>query len=285
MRAKAVYLIVVMLIAGSWLANYGYYRYYRLPEPGFLRHYIETTYTPSVAFDLLYVANKDDLRKPTSVTAKGLEALLFYPVQVHQELSSHTIYILRGYFDVNRMSERSEEAEEPLRLNSVTVYYSDGTMSEENVGEIIVYRPVWPPETSKEPPVRMSMAGSSSDHGGRAVVSVNRQVTLTGLTSAWLEKLGDSFRYELKTAASETPQTSDASPPLELSEGQAVTLDYRFRMQGTSDALSVYNVQLRERYEEPGGDSYIYTVFANYTPYPTDAQMRAYVREIRGRKD
>ncbi len=283
MRARTVYLIAAALIVGSWLANYGYYRYYRLPEPGFLRHYIETTYTPSVAFDLLYAANKDDRRKPVSVKAEGLEALQFYPVQVHQELSRQTIYILRGYFDENRMSERPEE--EPLRLNSITVYYSDGSMSEENVGEIIVYRPAWPPDSSKEPPVRMSSAGSSSDRGGRVVVSVNRPATLSEVSSAWLEKLGDSFRYELETTAAQSPRSSDASPPLDLSEGQAVTLKYRFHLKETAEALSVYNVQLREIYEEPGSEPYDYIVFANYTPYPTDAQMRAYVRETRGRKD
>ncbi|OXS61836.1 hypothetical protein B1A99_04310 [Cohnella sp. CIP 111063] len=285
MRARAVYLIAAALIVASWLANYGYYRYYRLPEPGFLRHYIETTYTPSVAFDLLYVANKDDKRKPVSATAEGLEALRFYPVQVHQELRRQTIYALRGYFDENRMQERQEG--EPLRLNALKVQYSDGSVREENVGEIIAYRPAWPPDKTKEPPVRFSSGRGSSDNSGSAAVTAVRPATLSGVSSAWLEKLGGAFRYEIK--ANDThgmpQQPSSATVPLEMDTGQMLSLDYRFQLKEAADVLSVYNVQLREHFTEPDGSKYDYIVFANYTPYPTDAQMRAYVREMRGRAE
>jgi len=285
MRARAVYLIATALIVASWLANYGYYRYYRLPEPGFLRHYIETTYTPSVAFDLLYVANKDDKRKPISATADGLEALRFYPVQVHQELSRQTIYALRGYFDENRMQERPEG--EPLRLNALKVQYSDGSVREEDVGEIIAYRPAWPPDKTKEPPVRFSSGRGSSDNSGTTVVTAVRQITLSGVSSAWLEKLGDSFRYEIRTTDTHgMPQPlSESTVPLELDTEQTVSLEYQFKLREAADVLSVYNVQLREHFAEPDGNQYDYIVFANYTPYPTDAQMRAYVREMRGRAE
>ncbi|MFC4597659.1 hypothetical protein [Cohnella hongkongensis] len=282
MRARVLYLIAAAVIAAVWLANYGYYRYYRLPEAGFLRHYIETTYTPSVAFDLLYVANKDDKRKPVSASAGGLEALQFYPVQVHQELRRQTIYVMRGYFDENRMLERPER--EPLRLSELTVRYSDGSERVEDVGEIIVSLPAWPPDTSKEAPVQMSSVTGSSRHEGSAIVSATRPVTLTGVSSAWLERLGDSFQYEIKTFPEQgAPYPKSAAYPLELKEGQTLMLEYRYRLPETGDALSVYRLQLRERFEEPDGETYDYVVFANYTPYPTDAQMRAYVREKRGR--
>ena len=58
------------------------------------------------------------------------------------------------------------------------------------VGEIIVYRNVYP---SKASPVEFSSGGGSSDNKGFNTVSVNRPAVLTGMTSAWLGLLGSGF--------------------------------------------------------------------------------------------
>lgn len=281
MKAKAVYLIAGALILASWLANYGFYRYYRLPEAGFLRHYIETREIPSVAFDLLYVADNGDKRKPVNVQVDELPSLRFHPVQVHQQLSRQTIYRLMGYYDENLMRPREEGNGEPLRLNQVKVYYSDGGMAEEDIGEIVVYRERWPLRSPVKPLIVMNSGSSSSDYEGTATVTLKRPAKLTGVSSAWLEKLGSSFEYELETTAERGAPVHGAAYalPLELRKDQALTLKYRYRMKD-SEALSlpVYQILLQANFEEPDGEKRDYTVFANYVPYASEAEMRAYVR-------
>lgn len=274
---RTVYGIVAALIVTSWLTNYGYYMYYRLPEAGFLRHYIETTEVPAVAFDLLYVANKDDKRKPMNVQVDELPELRFNPLQAYQEMRRQTIYILRGYYEESAMTERT--AEETLRLHTVKVYYNDGSVKDEDVGEIVVYREPWPKDPSAESPVEMMSVGGSTNQDGYSTVRVTKPVRLTGVSSAWLETLGDALQYEL--------QPDPAAYPLELSEGQMLKLDYRFKLPGQgADAMNVYNVQLREHFEEPnGGEKHDYIVYANAEPHPSEAEMRDYVRGMRRRDE
>jgi len=283
---KAVYAAAIGLILASWLGNYGYSRYYRLPESGFLRHYIETTEIPAVAFDLLYIANGDDKRKPINARSDELPALRFYPVQEWQKMSRQTIYKLMGYYDENALGER--EAGEPLRLNKLTVYFSDGSMSEEDVGEIVVYRDLWPRDSAFDPPVEMKYGSSSSDSSGTVVVQAKRPARLEGVASAWLGKLGESFEYGLSESAerslpsdgSAAPQS--ARPPIELGAGQSLRLEYRFRLSDSEKlTLPFYQLQLRESFIEPNGTEYDYVVFAKYEPHPTESEIRAYIRELR----
>lgn len=272
-RNKIVFIVAAAAIAASWIGNYAYSRAYRLPEAGFLRHYIETDTVPSVAFDLLYVANNDDKRKPVNVQIDELPELRFYPVYVHQQLRRQTIYVLSGYYDENAMPERTEEAE-PLRLHTVRVFYNDGSVKEEDVGEIVVHREAWPRDPSEESLVDMMSAGGSNQHDGWATIRVKQPVRLTGVSSVWLEKLGDALQFELKP--------NPSAYPMELSKGEMLSLNYTFNpsRQG-ADVLNVYNVQLKMNFEGRSGEKDDYIVFAHDVPYPSEAEMRAYVREKR----
>ncbi|MBB6693546.1 hypothetical protein H7B90_19315 [Cohnella xylanilytica] len=273
MRNKIVFIVAAAAIAASWIGNYAYSRACRLPEAGFLRHYIETTTVPSVAFDLLYVANNDDKLKPINVQIDELPELRFYPVYVHQQMHRQTIYVLRGYYDENAMTKRKEEAE-PLRLHTVRVFYNDGSVKEENVGEIVVHREAWPMDPSEDSLVDMMAGGSSSNGEGWNVIKAKQPVRLTGVSSVWLEKLGDALQFELKP--------NPSAYPMELSKGEMLSLNYTFKpsRQG-ADALNVYNVQLKMNFEGQSGEKDDYIVFAHDVPYPSEAEMRAYVREKR----
>ncbi|RKP53017.1 hypothetical protein D7Z26_14850 [Cohnella endophytica] len=275
MRSKIIYAIVFVLIAGSWAGNIAYYRDYRLPEGGFLNHRIETMYDPGVSFDLLYVANTDDKKKPVSVRTDELPSLRFYPAQVHSQLSHQTIYLLRGYFDVARMEERTSELA-PIVLDSVYVSFSDGTESLQRVGNIVAYREARPIEGHTSP-FSMSSVSSGSDHSGRASVRMTRPMTLTNISSSWLSELGDDFQYAWG-ADSET----SGQMPTELKNKDALYLSYQFLIpHGSPRSLDVYNVLLRQDFVDSKGQKYANELFANYLPYPTEAEMRAYVREKR----
>lgn len=281
MKTKIGYLIVLALLLASWAGNYAYNRYSQLPEAGFLRHFVETRTVPSVAFDLLYVANSADKRKIVGVQVDELPMLKFNPVQIHQELRHQRIYKLMGYFD----DKSSWPADEPLKIHTVKAFYSDGSMKEEDVGEIVVIREAWPRAETEIPesPIQMSSTMGSSDHHGSATISIEKPVKFTGVSSIWLEKLEGLFEYKVQTTAEAgAPHPNRIDYPVELRSGQSLTLSYRFMLSRQStQSLDVYNLQLRENFEDSKGESYGYTVFANYMPYPSESQMRAYVREQR----
>lgn len=273
MRNKIVFIVAAAAIAASWISNYWYYSAYRLPEAGFLRHYIETTTVPSVAFDLLYVANNDDKRKPVNVQIDELPELRFYPVRVHQQMNRQTIYVLSGYYNENAMPKRQAEAE-PLRLHKVRVFYNDGSARDEDVGEIVVHREAWPEDPSEASLVDMMSVGGSNQHDGWATIRTKQPVRLTGVSSVWLEKLGDALQFELNP--------NPSAYPMELSKGEMLALNYAFKpSRRGADALNVYNVQLRMSFEGQKGEKDDYIVFAHDVPYPSEAEMRAYVREKR----
>jgi len=280
LKAAIIYAIAAALVLASWMANYAYYRNSQLPEAGFLRHYIESSYVPYVAFDLLYVANNQDQRTVVNVQVDELPALKFYPAVIHHKLRYQTIYLLRGDYEESLVESRP--AMEPLKLNTVRVYYNDGTVSEEDIGEMIIYRGAWP-LADEDRPFQMAGGGGVSDHGGWATIRTKGPVLLTGVSSAWLEKLGSFFQYELKVITERGGALSEAiTYPLELDSDESLKLDYKFMIPGrTQQAMEVYNLQLHEDYENSAGHKYDYTVFAQYLPSPSETEMRAYVREKR----
>ncbi|WP_219837165.1 hypothetical protein [Paenibacillus sp. R14(2021)] len=187
-EGAAIYIVATALILASWLGNAGYNRYYRLPEGRFLQHHIEATDSTSVAFDLFYVANKGDKRTIQSIKVAELPTLDFYPVQVHQELNRQTIYKFTGFY---RSAPERKTALPPLNLHAVTVTYNDGKTRVMEVGDIIVYRNVYPSTTS---PVEFSSGGGSSDNTGFNTVSANRPAVLTETTSACSVRIFNSKR-------------------------------------------------------------------------------------------
>lgn len=268
MKIKAIYGLIAGVILISWIGNFSYSQYYKLPNPGFLRHYVEIEAIPFSPIELLYVANNDDERKPVNVQIAELPELRFDPLQVHQELRRQTIYVLRGYIQEDAMTERT--AKEPLRLRTATVYYNDGSARDEEIGEIVVYREAWPLDTSVDSPITMMSSGNSSSNEGFSTVKAERPVRLEGVTSILLDRLGAAFQYEIETDSSGS----------ELGEGQSVKLSYRFRL-SQEDRMNVYSLLLRETFVEPNGKKSSTTKIANYLPYPSESEMRAYVREER----
>ncbi len=281
MKSKIVYLLTFVLVLASWAGNYTYSRLSQLPNAGFLRHYIEVFDTPSVAFDLLYVANKGDRRKLVSVTIDELPLLRFYPVANHADLRHQTIYKIIGYFDDGNLENRPASA--PLIINTVNAYYSDGTMSKENIGKIIVYREAYP--RSGEPPFQGSSSMGSSNFSGSQTKLMSRPATLMSTTSAWLEELGNSFQFSVKGSSRGDFPADSEGYPLGLNKGQSLLTEYKFQIPAnSSQSIEVYNVLLVHDILEADGKHWKNWVFANYVPYPSESEMRAYVRAQRGRE-
>ncbi|MFC4808739.1 hypothetical protein [Paenibacillus sp. GCM10023250] len=284
-RRFAVYGIAAVLIAASWIGNFAYNRHYRLPEGRFLTHRIEAMDTPYVAFDLYYVANKDDKREIAWIRAEGLPSLAFAPAAVYQELNRQTIYRLSGYY---RSAPEREAALPPLVVREVDVTFRDGGTKRMDVGEIIVYRDDYPPAPGGGP-VTMMSSGGSSDNSGFGSVRAARPAALTSTTSAWLGELGDAFSYEVNVTGDlgdigadgrfDGPPTDRAAYPAQLAEGDAVATDYRFHLPpGDPHADNVYNVLLTHRFAEPDGRESPFRLYAHYAPRFSEAQMKAFVR-------
>ncbi|MFC5404911.1 hypothetical protein [Cohnella soli] len=280
MRAKIVYAIVFVLIVGSWAGNIAIDRQYRLPEGGFLNHHIEMDYARGASFELLYVANSDDKKKPVSARIDELPGVLFYPAQVHSRLSHQTIYLLRGYVENIEAGEGTSE-QAPFEINAVNVGFSDGTQAHLNIGLIVAYREPW---ITEEPPFSGSSTSSSSDHTGKATTRMTKAAKLTDVSSRWLDELGSEFRFGIDdgTASLKGTESIAGSLPLELRPNDVLSTHYEFLIpHGTAHALDVYNVLLKQRFEEPDGRKSTQFIFANFLPYPTEADMKAYVRAKR----
>lgn len=287
MKVKIAYTVAIILVLASWAGNYAYNRQQQLPEGGFLRHYIEVRDIPSVAFDLLYVANRDDDIKPVSATIEALPKLRFYPLAVHTEMRHQTIYKLMGYFE--DFSQISRPASDPLTIRTATVRYSDGTLKEENIGEIVLYREALPLSADSAPYQMVSSSGSS-DHSGTVTFRMERPATLIGTNSNWLDKLGSYFQFDESITGSGRGSAEGANQqalkvgtyPLELEKDQTVSLSYKFLIPNNSaQSMEVYNLLLGQRLRGEDGREWTYYTFANYVPYPSESEMQAYVREKR----
>ncbi|RED64893.1 hypothetical protein [Cohnella lupini] len=276
-----VYVAVLALVIASWIGNIAYSRGSQLPEGQFLSHYIETDYAPSAVFDLLYVDNNKDKRKLIGIRIKELSAFRFYPIAAHQEMRLQSIYVIRGYFEEEAVEPRTT-AMEPLILHSITALYNDGTEREEEVGEIIVYRNVWP-MSEKERPFLFSSGGSSSDNSGYGTIRIDKPIKLTSVNSRLLDRLGDRFQFDVKLASNRgTPQEIPLTLPAELKQGESLSVNYRFMIPDENKIeMTAYRVMLREEFQESDGRRTNHVLFADYTPYPTEADMRSFVRETR----
>lgn len=275
MRAKWVYGIAAGLILASWLGNYLYYRTGQLPEAGFLRHYIEAT-DRGGTIDLYYIANKNDRRKLTQVTIEGLPEVRFQPPQVHVEGSQQTVYKTMGIVQPPD-GEEPTPAAEPLVIREVYAYFSDGSMSRADIGEIRIYRDAFPPP-EEGAPLNFTMTSGSSDGTGSSAFHAVRPGTLAEVRSAWLSRLGNSFEWKLTTIDRSAGQRG-LSLPAELSTDQSVTLSYRYSIsEGDPIGMDVYQMVLRLTYKEADGREWTGNVFTHYSPYPTNEELRAYVR-------
>ncbi|NBD23847.1 hypothetical protein [Paenibacillus glycinis] len=278
----AAYGIAALLIIASWIGNIAYSRYYRLPEGRFLVHRIEATDTPSAAFALVYVANKDDKRTIRSIAVGGLPTLRFGPANGRQELSRQTVYTFMGSYagDPARKS-----ALPPLVVRDVDVTFDDGQTQTMRVGEIIVYRDDYPPREI-DSPVTVTATTGGSDHSGSVTALVNREAELTGTTSAWLSRLGQAFPFRVSLIdAIGQPATSvkpESDYPVRLVRGQHIVTDYQFRFPaGDPHAMEAYNLLLTHEFLEADGERTEYRVDARYVPDFTESRMKAFVRAAR----
>ncbi len=278
----SVYAIVFALVIASWIGNIAYSRGSQLPEGQFLRHYAETDYTPGNAFDLLFVANNNDKRKLIDVRIEELPAFKYFPIQVHREYRHQSIYIVRGYFEEETIEPRAA-AMEPLTVHSIKALYSDGTESEEDIGEIIVYRDAWPMAADKVSAVELISGMGSSDNSGSGTIRISKPVKLTEVKSRLLDKMKNRLEIDVKPASDRgIPMEGAVVLPVELNLGESLTVHYRFQLSKEDQAsMEVYRLLLREKFQEPDGHQLSNSIIADYLPNPTEGEMRAYVRDKR----
>lgn len=272
MIRRRVWLAVAALVLASWIGNALYFRGSQLPEAKFLRHYIEAT-DGGASFFLYYLANRQDDRKIANVSIEGLPWVQFSPPSVHTQLRHQTIYTVTAI--VRPPETRPVKEPEPLIFHSVRVSYSDGTITEEPIGEIRMYREAALP-TDRQRPFDYRSTSGSSDGSGSSTIAVTSPVTLTDVSSAWLPMLGSAFQWEIKS------DSKRLDLPADIPGDQAVTLAYKFRLpKDDSQWMDVYQTILKMSLRERDGREWTVRAYANYMPYPSERQMRAYVQQMR----
>ncbi|MBB6733593.1 hypothetical protein [Cohnella zeiphila] len=274
-KAGAVYLAVAALVLASWIGNIFVYRGNQLPAGGFLRHYIEAPDSGG-SFNLLYVANRQDNRQVASVFVEDVPGLRFYQPAIQTEMRYQKIYRIMAQIDP--LGEKSEGEQDPIVIHSVKVQYTDGTSSREDIGEIRIFRQTAPSSGEKSPISSLS-SSSSSDGTGTASMTVKRPVTLTGISSAWLPVLGNAFEWQANASGKKLDL------PASLTAKQSLTVSYQFHLPEDNPlSMNVYELMLKMTFQEDSGKTYDGTLIAEHVPYPSEAEMHAYVRAQRREK-
>lgn len=319
LKAGIVYTVAAVLVAASWIGNAAVYRHNQLPEAGFLRHYIEATDGGGSFELLYIANRSDPRRIVGvtidglpwirfQVTSGGNEMRY----QRVQELMA-IIDPQQGQPGQQEEAEAVEE-EEPLVIREVRVYYNEGASELKSVGEIRLYREAARAHADSgedvesdgvanaggntgadtgedidkgtgtdtgaiadaeaaERPFDFQSGGSSSDGSGFGSVTINRPVTLTKIDSAWLPVLGDAFEWQASSG------TETLAIPAELDAHEALSLKYRFRLDGhPAHDMDVFQLMLRMSFQERNDRMWDYSVFASHKPRMTEAQVRAYVQ-------
>lgn len=275
-KAGAVYLAVAALVLASWIGNIFVYRGNQLPAGGFLRHYIEAPDSGGGSFFLIYVANRLDKRQLAGISVDSPSNLRFYEPTIEMDLRHQKIY--RILARVEPPEDGPETGQDPIVIHTVNVQYTDGTSSREDVGEIRLLREAKEPDDA-ESPIGSQSSSSSSDGTGTASMTVKRPVTLTGISSAWLPVLGNAFEWQANASGKKLDL------PASLTAKQPLTVSYQFHLPEDNPlSMNVYQLMLKMTFQEDSGKTYDGTMIAEHVPYPSEAEMHAYVRSQRREK-
>ncbi|MEF2966016.1 hypothetical protein V3851_09250 [Paenibacillus sp. M1] len=293
-RTPYIYIVVLVLIAGSWGGNLWVYFRSQLREPVFFNHYIEVENSPGYSFDLLYLENKSAKIKLRSIDIPELPNVQVTPIQVQNSYTHQNQGTMRVQIMDYDLLQPVFPPEGPLLIHRVNAVFEDNSVREMNIGEIRVYND----DLTGDAPTEGSSGGSSSLGTGYQTIRFSRAAQLTGITSAYLPRLGDRLAVTLDAASIrnltqiEIPfesaynisgvQLSEVPLPLKFAPGDSATLGYGLDLSsGKVSALEktdVYWLLLRMELTEANGKKTVVPVTLPFSPYLSDRDISEFVR-------
>lgn len=294
---RIIFVIVLVLVAGSWGGNLWYYHKSQLPEPFFLNHYIEVENSPGFSFDLLYLENKSAKTKLNWIEIPELPNVQIWPnpaVNTYTHQTQGTMRVEIMDFDLVQ-PEFPENG--PLVIHRVVAHFDDNSSKEMEIGEIQVH-----PADPKpgEAPLQGSSWGSSSEKAGYTRFKFTKDARLTGITSAYLPQLSDRLNVILDAASIRNLEQKEINfssqgiysgvplekvPfPLSFKSGEWATVTYQLDLPDSAGPVAktdVYRFLLYMELETDQGVSSKERIFVDFAPYLTNREVADFVKDRR----
>lgn len=246
MKRKALIVLIILLIL-SWVGNLVYFFNYRLDKPVVLSQYTDYLIYPnqSAYFELYYLTNQGS---KVNIERIGQPDNLFFPAQIQNaQVNTYNPYVLkRALVIVNSSNIDSITEKEDLKLEQLSVYFSDGSMQKVDIGEIHFRNKR---EAITESAFRSVASGSFNNDHGFHLLTAEEPVTIESIEYPFKDRLGDAFQVSatLSTISWTEQQESIEGPnrinmdidekslletipfPIRLEKGNALRVAYQFR--------------------------------------------------------
>ncbi len=294
---RIIFIIVLVLVAGSWGGNLWYYHRSQLPEPVFLNHFIEVENSPGYSFDLLYLENKSAKTKLQWIEIPELPNVQISPIPDVNSYAHQTQGTMRVQIMDYDLVQPEFPEKGPLVIHRVLAHFDDNSSKEMEIGEIQVFRP--DPKLGAAP-VQGTSSGSSSYKAGFARVKFKKDARLTGINSTYLPSLADRFNVILDTKSIrhlEQKEISYSSEginsgvplekipfPLKFKSGETATVTYQLALPdgvGPIARTDVYRFLLHMELETDQGERSKEVIFVDIAPYLTGREVADFVQARR----
>jgi hypothetical protein len=293
------YWLAGLIILVSWIGNGLYYHSMQLPEPLFLKHYIEVSDAPGDRFELRFLENLNETRQINQITIEKLPHVKVYsPISydnyTHQRLG-------RVIFEIRQ----SKSLSEPLIINSIQAHYNDGTEQTMDIGEIRVYpKNTVPNDNPENLPIHHSSGGSSNNNSGYSSLYTLEPLQLTNITSTYLSRYApwleiyvasqNSLGFSMLGVKQNNPNEIHSSPftmdgirleemkfPFKLDTKQSLKVSHQFvfpENNSVQESFSITQMYLWLTYMDNNNKEWTSRTFISYTPNLSNSDVRSIVK-------
>jgi len=285
----------IVLIAASWVGNLVYYHHSQLPKAIFLKHHIEEVRAPGYSFELFYLENKHEKRKLNRIIIPELPNAMIAPMPERNRYTHQTMGSMMVQITDLGTSEEQTGGTEPLIIHTVQGYFSDGSMDNMDIGEIRLYTL---PADNHENTIASNWSSASSDGTGLYNFLALKKLQITGISTAYLNELGDSFSLlidigrKLPTGSgmpsyqsvAETPLNA-TEYPISIHEGDEVSLKYHLNQpltDASSGSADIYQLLIQLTYEPENGKNAVYSFMISQNWDLSERDVKRIVSAARG---
>lgn len=297
---RIYYWLAGLIIIASWIGNSVYYYSMQLPEPMFLKHYIEVSDTQGDRFELRFLENLHETKQINHVTIKDFpHAKVYSPISydnyTHQRIGRVT-------FEVRQ----SQSLSEPLTINSVQVHYNDGTEQTMNIGEIRIYpKNIVYNSNLEKSPIHHTSGGSSNNNSGYSSLYTSEPIQLTNISSTYLSQYApwleiyvasqNSLGFSMLGIKQNTPnedvysraftmdgiRLEELKLPFKMDTNQSLKVSHQFvfpENNSVQESFSITQMYLRLSYMDNNNKEWTSNTIISYIPNLSNSDVRSIVK-------
>ncbi|WMT38961.1 hypothetical protein RE628_15655 [Paenibacillus sp. D2_2] len=298
---RLIYIALIaamVLIAASWAGNLVYYQHSQLPRTMFLKHHIEAVRASGYGFELFYLENKQETRKLNRILIPELPNAKITPMPdrnryTHQAMGSMTVQIT----DLDASEEQTGDGE-TIIIHTVQGYFSDGSIENMDIGEVRLYTL---PTDNQESTFSSNRSSASSNGTGQNTFMALKKFQLIGITSAYLNELGDNFSLSIAIgrklptesdiasyqSVEETPLNA-ISYPISINKDEEFSLRYRFNQPLTNSSsgfADIYQLLIQLNFKPENGKNAVYSIMIPQNSDLSEHDVKRIVAAARGNSE